>query len=84
MINEKVKNKINKEIKSIIYIWTLPVEDDVPLKFSDNLAVGFFCGTLANSFEYFYKLGIKHEKLRRKHKAVKKYKSAKVTNFDNR
>ena len=71
-----IKKKIIKRIEALIHIWSIPIEGEkeLPIQFADNLVVGLFCGELVSIILYFYNLGRKAERKRRKKSMTKRYK----------
>jgi len=68
-----VEKRIQKEVQSLINTWTTEIDGDIPVQFSDSLALGLFASTISSMCKRYYILGKKEQKRKHKQRACKRH-----------
>lgn len=68
-----IEDKIGKEVEGLLRLWTQNYEGHKPLKFQNKLAFAFFTMALIKVCKKFYRIGVKHERRKRKRKQTLRF-----------
>ncbi len=68
-----MEKRIQGAVQGLINTWTLNIDGDIPVKFTDKLALAMFCNSIHSLCKRYYIIGKKHQKKEYKQNATKRY-----------